>query len=147
MASIIVTCSGCNTKNRIAASKQHMDPCCGKCKKQLGLKEVVQPVALGDKSMDNFIKSVQLPVLVDFFSPTCGPCTTLAPVLIDMTRQYLGKIIIATVDTSQNPGCAAHYHIRGVPTLVFFKKGKVIEEIVGLPEKSHLKAKLDYYSN
>jgi thioredoxin-like negative regulator of GroEL len=55
--------------------------------------------------------------------------------------------IIGKVDTSRNPGCAAHYRIKGVPTLIFFKSGRVVEEIVGLPDKIQLRAKLDYYSS
>ena len=146
MTAIIVTCPACAAKNRIADTKQHLGPNCGKCKEKLDIKKDAIPIALGDKTMDSFIKSVKLPVLVDFFSPNCGPCTTLGPVLDNLTKQYFGKIIIAKVDTSQNPGCGAHYNIRGVPTLLFLKDGKVVEEMVGLPDKSHLLAKLDYYS-
>lgn len=146
MTAIFVTCSTCSTKNRVPATKQHLSVRCGRCKGRIDIKDSAIPVALGDKTLDNFICSVHLPILVDFFSPACGPCMTLAPLLVKMARTYLGRIIITKVDTSQNPGCAAYYRVKGVPTLLFFKDGKVLEEIVGLPEKNYLLQKLDYYS-
>lgn len=146
MAEILVTCPACSTKNRIPATKQHLGVRCGRCKGHMDIRDSALPVDLGDKTMDTFISSVPLPVLVDFFSPTCSPCMALAPLLIQVTRDYLGRIIITKVDTSKNPGCAAHYRVKGVPTLIFFRDGKVLEEIVGLPEKKYLLQKLDYYS-
>jgi thioredoxin 2 len=147
MDAIIAKCHECGAKNRIAAGKQHLRPRCGKCGAQIEISGVAVPVAIGDNTMDSFINSVKLPVMVDFFSPTCGPCTTLMPFIDAMAGQYLGKVIIAKVDTSRNPGCAAHYRIKGVPTLIFFKSGRVVEEMVGLPDKIQLRAKLDYYSS
>jgi thioredoxin-like negative regulator of GroEL len=63
-----------------------------------------------------------------------------------LARQFFERIIVAKVDTSKNPGCSAHFQIRGVPTLVFFKNGRVVEQMVGLPEASHLKAKMEYFA-
>lgn len=146
MTAIFVSCPTCSTKNRVPATKQHLPVRCGRCKERVDIKKAAILVDLGDKTLDNFIRSVHLPILVDFFSPGCGPCMTLAPLLLEMTRTYLGRIIITKVDTSKNPGCAAYYRIKGVPTLLFIKDGKVLEEIVGLPEKNYLLQKLDYYS-
>lgn len=146
MAAILVTCDACSAKNRVLATKQHLTVRCGRCKGPIDIRDSAIPVDLGDKTMDAFIRSVPLPVLVDFFSPTCSPCRTLAPLLIEATRTYLGRVIITKVDTSVNPGCSAYYRVKGVPTLIFFKDGKVLEEIVGLPETNYLLEKLDYYS-
>jgi len=104
------------------------------------------PVHLTDADMDAFIKSATVPVLVDFFSPTCGPCQALAPQLDKLVGEFLGRLIIAKVDTSRNPGCATHFQIRGVPSLLFFKNGNVVDQIVGLPESGHLRDKLNYWS-
>lgn len=145
MDTLITSCPACGAKNRVAGTKQHLGPKCGKCSEQLDIRDVAIPVSLGDKIMDSFIQSVQLPVLVDFFSPSCGPCTTLTPVIDNLAKEYWGRVIIAKVDTSINPGSAAFHQIKGVPTLIFFKNGKKVEEIVGLPDKAHLQAKLDYY--
>jgi thioredoxin 2 len=146
MQSIIVKCAACEAKNRISAAQQHLHPRCGKCKKSLDIQSHVVPVDLGDSSMDEFLQAANLPVLVDFFSPTCGPCASLAPLLDGLTRQFFGRIIVAKVDTGKNPGCSAHYQVRGVPTLIFFKKGRVVEQMVGLPDANHLKAKMEYFA-
>jgi thioredoxin 2 len=146
MTAILVKCPTCGTKNRVVATKQHLPVRCGRCKGRIDIKDSAIPVELGDKTLDTFIHSVHLPILVDFFSPACGPCITLAPLLNEMAKTYLGRIIITKVDTTKNPGCAAHYRVKGVPTLIFFKDGKVLEEIVGLPEKNYLRQKLDYYA-
>ncbi|MFH0783922.1 MAG: thioredoxin domain-containing protein [Pseudomonadota bacterium] len=145
MGAVVIQCAKCETKNKVADVKQHLQPRCGKCKEPLDVKSHAVPVELGDATMDAFLQAARLPVCVDFFSPTCGPCKSLAPVLDDLTRQFFGKVIVAKVDTSKNPGCATHFQIRGVPTLLFFQKGKMVEQIVGLPEPGHLKAKMTYY--
>lgn len=145
MGEVIIKCAKCEAKNKVVDVKQHLQPRCGKCKEPLAIKSQAIPVELGDATMDAFLQAAPLPVCVDFFSPTCGPCRSLAPVLDDLTRQFFGKVIVAKVDTSKNPGCATHFQIRGVPTLLFFKNGKVVEQIVGLPETGHLKAKMTYY--
>jgi len=146
MDSIIAVCAKCGAKNKIPTTKQHLHPRCGKCHEPVDVKAFAVPVMLTDSTMDAFIKAATLPVLVDFFSPTCGPCQALAPQLDKLAQTFLGKAIIAKVDTSQNPGCAAHYQIRGVPTLFFFKDGNVVDQFVGLPEPRHLQDKLNYWA-
>ena len=146
MTSIVVSCSECGVKNRIPDVKQHQAPQCGKCKVPLQVKTFVVPVELSDGNMDGYVKSEKLPVLVDFYSPTCGPCTTLAPVLRTLAKKFHRKVVVATVDTSKNPGCTAFYKIKGVPTLMFFKNGKVVDQITGLPDVGLLESKLEYFS-
>jgi thioredoxin 2 len=101
---------------------------------------------LGDATLHDFLQGAKLPVLVDFFSPTCGPCASLAPLLDNLTRQFFGKMIVVKVDTSKHLGCASHFQIRGVPTLIFFKDGRILDQIVGLPDVNHLKAKMAYFA-
>lgn len=146
MAAIFQTCSACGVKNRVADTKQHLTVRCGRCREKIDIRNSALPVVLDDRTMDSFLRSVKMPVLVDFYSPACGPCMTLAPLLVEMTRNYLGKIIITKVDTSKNPGSAEKYRVKAVPTLIFFRDSKVLEEIVGLPEKRYLQEKLDFYS-
>lgn len=81
--------------------------------------------------------------MVDFYSPTCGPCQSIAPVIVHLSKEYLGKVIIAKMDTSTNPGTAMHYQIRGVPSLFFFKDGEKVDQIVGAPPENQLRQKLD----
>jgi thioredoxin 2 len=146
MESIVVNCRNCGTKNRIRLDKQHLGPRCGKCGSSLDLQGFGAVVPLGDDSLDGFLRSTRQPILVDFYSPTCGPCQTLAPMLEELAKSYVGKVVIGKVDTSANPGCSAHFRIRAVPTLMFFKEGGKVDELVGLPDIKQLRGKLDYWS-
>ena len=136
MNSIIVTCSNCGTKNRIPADKQHLGPKCGSCKKAMSIAGIVVPVELDDSSFLQFISQASKPVMVDFYSPTCGPCRMLAPVVDAMARKFYGRIIFAKLDTSRHQMTASQYRIRGVPTLLFFKNGNLVDQVTGaLPEQ------------
>lgn len=123
--------------------KQHLSPKCGKCSKQIEIKAQALPVELTDAEFQSFIAGTQLPLMVDFYSPTCGPCQAIAPVITALSKDYLGKVIIAKIDTSKNPGTAMHYKIRGVPSLLFFTNGQLIDQIVGALPEPQLRKKLD----
>jgi thioredoxin 2 len=134
--SIVAACNNCGTKNRIPADKQHLGPKCGKCKTTISLSTAAVPVELDDSTFTGFISRAAKPVMVDFFSPTCGPCRMLAPVIDTMARKFYGRVIIAKLDTSRNQMTAAQYRIKGVPTLLFFKNGKLVDQVTGaLPEQ------------
>jgi thioredoxin 2 len=143
MDALIVTCPGCGTKNRIAENRQHHGPRCGRCGEKLDIRRQARPVELDDASLEFFVGSAGLPVVLDFYSPTCGPCQSLAPLLASLAGEYLGRVIIAKIDTSRNGSGASRYGIRGVPTLVFFQNGKEIDRLVGLPDSGTLRAKLE----
>lgn len=143
MNSLIIPCPSCGTKNRIPAGKQHLSPKCGKCGNHLPVRELAVPVELNDSEFQSFISGASLPVMVDFYSPTCGPCHAIAPLIGQLVKDYLGKVIIVKLDTSTNPGTAMHYQIRGVPSLLFFQNGQVVDQIVGAPPESQLRQKLD----
>ena len=136
MNSIVVACTNCSTKNRIPADKQHLGPKCGNCKAAISLAGEAVPVELSDSDLQGFIQQAAKPVMVDFFSPTCGPCRMLAPTIDAMAKKFFGRIIIAKLDTSHNQTAAAQYKIRGVPTLLFFKNGELVDQKTGaLPEQ------------
>ena len=94
MNSLIISCPPCGAKNRIPAGKQHLAPKCGKCGKQLDPRPQAISVELTDSEFQSFISASSLPLLVDFYSPTCGPCKAIAPVISNLTKEYLGKVII-----------------------------------------------------
>ncbi len=143
MNSVIVKCTHCNTKNRIPAAKQHLGPICGKCKNRLGMTDHAVVVELDDRTFQDFIGQARLPIMVDFFSPTCGPCQTLAPVVDRLAAQYIGRAIIAKLDTSRHPLTSSHYGIRGVPTLLFFKDGELRDQLSGAGPEQVLAQKID----
>ncbi len=143
MNNLILSCPACSAKNRIPANKQHLSPRCGKCSRELDIRSQATPVELNDREFQSFVTQAALPVMVDFYSPTCGPCKSIAPLITKIARDYLGKVIIAKLDTSSNPGTAMHYQIRGVPSLLFFKNGTLVDQIVGAPPESQMRQNLD----
>lgn len=135
MNTLIVACPSCKTKNKMAASKQHRGPRCGKCQTPLPMAGYAVPVELTDQDATPMIREADLPLLLDCYSPNCGPCRTLAPAIDRLARHFFGRAIIAKLDTSTNPLTAGRYGIRGVPTLIFLKNGQVVDQVVGaLPE-------------
>jgi len=131
MNSIIVACSQCKTRNKVPAVKQHLKPRCGKCKGLLPISDAAVPVEMTDGLLAEMVREASLPLLVDFYSPACGPCRVLAPIINTLARRYFGRLIVGKIDTGANRQSAMQYGIRGVPTLIFFKNGLVVEQIVG----------------
>jgi thioredoxin 1 len=82
-------------------------------------------------------------IMVDFWATWCGPCKIVAPVVEELAQEYAGKVNFAKVNTDENPDIASRFNIRGIPTLIFFKDGKVLDQIVGAVPKAQLKTKID----
>ena len=142
MNTVIVACPSCSKKNRFPASKQHLRPRCGHCKAPIDMKDRAVPVELGDHDFHDFVKAAPLPVMVDFFSPTCGPCQMMSPVVDAMARDHGNSFIIAKVDTSRNQQIAMFFNIRGVPSFMFFKNGSLIDQVSGAVARDVLEQKL-----
>ena len=122
--------------------KQHLGPRCGKCGEVMDLRRFAVPVQLGDHDLQDFLASSRLPVMVDFYSPGCGPCRMLTPLIDSLARRFVGEVVIAKLDTTQHARSATHYNIRGVPTLLFFRGGKIVDQVVGAPSEALLVAKI-----
>lgn len=84
-----------------------------------------------DSSFDAEVLKAPGLVLVDFWAPWCSPCKAIAPLLEEFSKQFAGKIKIAKVNTDENPKSPAQYNVRGIPNLIFFRDGKVIDQVVG----------------
>jgi thioredoxin 1 len=94
----------------------------------------------------NFKKEVlesDLPVLVDFWAAWCSPCKMIAPFIDELAKDYSGKMKIGKVDVDTNPRMATQYGVMSIPTIIFFKNGKVMNQLVGVTSKADLKRKID----
>ncbi len=102
-----------------------------------------KPQNVSDKEWDVEVLSSDTPVLVDFWAPWCGPCKMVAPVVDELAEEYDGKVKFVKLNTDDNTETASKYGIRSIPTLMVFKGGEAVEQVVGFRPKSELKKSLD----
>jgi thioredoxin 1 len=100
-------------------------------------------VHLNDTNFKKEALESGLPVLADFWAVWCGPCKMIAPLLEELAREYDKKIKICKIDVEESPNVATHYGIMSVPTLIFFKNGKITDQLVGSVTKQELKIKIE----
>ena len=96
-----------------------------------------------EQNFDEIIQKSKVPVLIDFWAEWCGPCKMLTPVIEELAAEYGEAVKIAKVNVDQQPNLAARYGIRSIPTIIIFRAGEIVEQMVGMQAKEALKAKLD----
>ena len=107
----------------------------------------MKPMELTETTFEQEVLKATMPVLVDFWAAWCGPCKMIAPIVEELATEYEGKLKIGKVDVDNNQKIAMQYGIRSIPTLLVFKDGKVVEQIVGAAPKKTLVEKLSKHLN
>jgi thioredoxin len=134
-----ICCSACGAVNRIPRERAGQPARCGKCRAPLA---TAAPVAVTDASFDAIVRAAPTPVLLDCWAEWCGPCHMLAPTIDALARDYAGRVLVGKLDVDANPATAARFEIRGIPTLLVFDHGQLVDRLVGVQPRPAIEARL-----
>ena len=104
---------------------------------------MAQPIDIGDDDFEGVVIKAGKPVLVDFWAPWCGPCKMIGPIVEEIAKDYEGKLKVGKLNVEDNSQTASQYGIMSIPNLLFFKGGKVVDQIVGAVPKRQFIEKID----
>jgi len=128
-------CPHCKEVNNVPKKDNYKKANCGKCKQSLLDNKVIE---LTQSNFDEIIVNSDIPVIVDFWAPWCGPCKMMAPIFASVAQQYPIKTIFAKVNTQDEQNLGARFSIRSIPTLIVFKDGKEVHRVSGALDASNL---------
>jgi thioredoxin 2 len=127
--SILRECRRCGTRNRVLGERLADAGRCGGCKAELP--PVAEPLDVDAAAFDAIVDSAPVPVLVDFWAPWCPPCRLAAPGVKKAAARMSGRAVVLKVDTDQNPELAARFEVRGIPSFVVLKGGRIVSQQSG----------------
>ena len=116
-----IACAHCAARNRVPTERLADDPICGRCARPLLPGE---PIELTDLNFDTVVRGSELPVLVDFWAPWCGPCRAMAPAFAQAAARLKGQVMLVKVNSDDSPRLSERFAIRSIPTLVRLEQGQ-----------------------
>ncbi|MFN3348569.1 thioredoxin TrxC [Pseudorhodoplanes sp.] len=130
-----IVCPHCDVVNRIPAEKPAKEAKCGRCHRALfdG-----QPAEVTGERLEKHIRSNEIPVVVDFWAPWCGPCRMMAPAYERAAGQLEPNARLLKLNTENDPGAAERYGIRSIPTLIMFRNGQIVDRVSGAMDERRL---------
>ncbi len=134
---MIVECPGCGKRNRVPATADGR-PRCARCKQDLPW-----IAEAGESDFGEVVESSRLPVVVDLWAPWCGPCRMISPALEEVARRRAGRLKLVKVNVDEHPGVSARFGVQGIPTLLFFRGGRLVDRAVGARGVDALEAWID----
>ena len=102
-----------------------------------------KPIHVADSEFQEKVLNSATPVIVDFWAPWCGPCRMVAPILEELAKEYGDKLVVAKVNTDENPQWAMKYGVQGIPTMLFVKDGQLVDRMVGAAPKPFIQQRVD----
>ncbi len=128
MSKINVICPHCLKINAIPQKDSYSKANCGSCKKSL---LDTEPIELDESNFDHVVVNSEIPVIVDFWAPWCGPCKMMAPIFNDVAKKYPLKALFVKVNTEAHQNMGSRFNIRSIPTLVVYKEGREKKRVTG----------------